>query len=877
MRGLRWFVCLAVVGAAAVRAQPSAPQDPYKPMVGQDGKDAVWVPTTEAMVEKMLDHARVTADDLVMDLGSGDGRMIIAAARRGARGLGVEYNPDLVEYAKRQAAAAGVGDKALFVQGDMYQADISKATVLALFLLPSNLEKLVPRFLDLPPGTRIVANTYWVNDWTADDTQTLERDCDNWCTSKLFIIPAKVQGSWRLPDGVLSLTQRYQEFEGTYTPTSGASSRVKGRLRGRAISLTMDGVEYVGTVNGDTIEGTAKGDPARIVATRIAADPSSRFYDLQTITPASVGQLQRAWVFHTGEFAGGQGPNPRGQVHGFQTRPVFADGVLFVTTPSSRVLAVDAENGELRWTFDPQADRARRCEAPHRGVALWERVEADGRAVRTIFSGTCDGRLVALDGVTGRPRPGFGIAGSLDLRPGADARPGEEYAVTSPPAVYRDLVIVGALAPEGAPRGPAGDVRAFDARTGRLVWQFHTVPRPGEPGHETWPKDGWQRRTGVNVWGQMTVDVDRGLVFLPIGSASYDFYGGDRAGHNLYSSSLVALDAATGKRAWHFQLVHHDLWDFDPPAAPILVDLPVGGRRVPAVVQLTKMGIVFAFDRTNGAPLFPIEERRVPSSDVPGETASGTQPFPVRPPPLARHAPLREDELTMVTPESNRECAGMFARVRSGGIYTPPGRELTLWFPGTMGGITWSGGAVDPRSGRLFVNTNEIGAIGSMVEQPPGSAIAYRRASPWGDYARFWDSARLPCQQPPWGQLHAVDLASGTIAWQVPFGDAPQLESRGIAGTGTPNLGGAIVTSTGLVIIAGTNDRRIRAFDAASGRVLWRETLDASGHATPVAYRSPRSGREFIVIAAGGGGRFSTTVSDTVIAFALPGSTSSRH
>jgi quinoprotein glucose dehydrogenase len=866
---MRTRIVALLLPVVVLTAQSGAAQDPYKPTVGQPGRDAVWVPTTEAMVEKMLDHAKVTPNDFVMDLGSGDGRMIIAAARRGARGLGVEFTPELVEFSKRRAAEAGVGDKAMFAQGDMYEADISKATVLALFLLPENIEKLVPKFLALPPGTRIVANTYWVHDWEPDDTQVLEGDCQSWCTSKLFIIPARVQGSWRLPDGTLALTQRYQMVEGTYSRPSGAPQTVKGRLRGRSIEFTMGGVDYSGTVAGDRIEATSTSGASKLVATRITADASARFYDLRTITPETIGRLQRAWVFHTGEFAGGQGPNPRGQVHGFQTRPVFADGLLYITTTTSRVIALDAETGEQRWAFDPQADRARRCEAPHRGVALWTGT-VDGRAARTVFSGTCEGRLIALDAATGKLRPGFADNGALDLRPGADARPGEEYAVTSPPAVYRDLVIVGALAPEGAPRGPAGDVRAFDARSGALVWRFHTVPRPGEFGHETWPADGWQRRTGANVWSQMTVDEAGGLVFLPIGSASYDFYGGDRAGDNLFSSSLVALDAATGRRVWHAQLVRHDLWDYDPPAPPILVDLTVDGARVAAVVQLTKMGMVFAFDRVTGKPLFPIEQRNVPQSDVPGERTSATQPFPSRPPPLARHAPLRADELTTVTPESSRECATMFEQVKSGGIYTPPGRDLTLWFPGTMGGITWSGGAVDPRTGRLFVNTNEIGALGRMEKQPDGRATAYRRVSPWGEYARFWDSNRLPCQQPPWGRLHAVDLATGTIAWQVPFGNAPQLESRGLTGTGTPNLGGAIATSTGLVFIAGTNDRRFRAFDAASGRILWETTLEASGHATPVAYRSARTGREFIVLAAGGGGRFSTTVSDTVVAFALP-------
>lgn len=621
----------------------------------------------------------------------------------------------------------------------------------------------------------------------------------------------------------------------------------------------------------------AAAQPASRPPASPGAHPSQRFADIRTITRDNVGTLERAWVFHTDELAGGQGPNPTGQVPGFQTRPAFADGMLYVSTPGSRVIALNAETGARQWVFDPQARRAKRCEAPHRGVAIFEYVDPAGRTARTIFSGTCDGRLLAIDASSGEPRATFGDHGSLDLKPGADVRPGEDYAVTSPPVLYRNLVIVGALAPEGTPRGPAGDVRAFDAHTGQLAWRFHTVSRPGEFGHDTWPADGWQRRTGVNVWSEMTVDVERGLVFLPVGSASYDFYGGDRAGANLFSSSIVALHAATGARAWHFQLVHHDLWDFDPPSAPILVDLERSGRRVPAVVQLTKMGLVFVFDRSTGEPLFPIEERPVPKSDVPGEAASSTQPFPLKPPPLSRHLPLRGDEVTGVTAESRRECEAMFQRVRSGGIYTPPGRELTLWFPGTMGGATWSGGAVDPRNGRLFVNTNEIGAIGRMQEQPPGSAVRYRRGSPWGEYARFWDNQRLPCQRPPWGQLHSVDLATGEVAWQVPLGNALQLEPLGILGTGTPNLGGGIVTRSGLVFIAATNDRRIRAFDAATGRVLWQAPLEASGHATPAAYLGPRTGREFIVIAAGGGGRFSSTVSDAIVAFALPPPGAARH
>ena len=589
---------------------------------------------------------------------------------------------------------------------------------------------------------------------------------------------------------------------------------------------------------------------------------------VESITPSTIDRLAPAWTAHTGELAGGEGPTPSRQVPGFQSRPVLAGELLIVTTPSSRVIALDAETGDQRWRFDPQAGADTRCEQPHRGVAVHERATPAGDVERTIFSGTCDGRLAALDAVTGRPRQGFGQEGAIDLRPGADVRPGEPFAITSAPAIYRDLVITGALAPEGVSRGPSGDVRAFDVRSGREVWRFRTVPRPGKPGHDTWPADGWQRRTGVNVWSSMTVDEARGLVFLPIGSAAYDFYGGDRRGDNLYANSLVALDAATGERRWHYQIVRHDLWDYDLPAAPILADIEQAGRRVPAVVQLTKMGLVFVFDRETGEPVFGVEDRPVPASPVPGEAAAPTQPFPRKPPPLSRIAPLTRRDLTTVTETSARECAAMFDQVVSGGLYAPPGLDLTLWFPGTMGGATWSGGTIDSATGYLIVNTNEVGAIGRMTKEPPGAPLPYRRTSPWGGYARFWDRSELPCQQPPWGLLHAIDLAKGTIAWQVPLGHAPQLADRGITGTGTPNVGGA-VAADGVVFIAATNDARIRAFDASNGREIWDRPLPASGHATPAVFHGPRSGRPFVVIPAGGGGRFSKPVSDAVVAFTL--------
>ena len=601
-----------------------------------------------------------------------------------------------------------------------------------------------------------------------------------------------------------------------------------------------------------------------------AAHDSARHAPLDDINRANVARLETAWTFHSGDFSGGQGATPRGAVPGVQTRPIVSRGSLYVTTPSSLVIAIDAETGKEQWRHDPQPRASRRCYDAHRGASIWPALDHDRATTRTIFSGTCDGRLIALDAATGQPRRAFGAHGSIDLRPGVDAREGDAYAVTSPPAVFGDLVITGAMVPEGVPRGPAGDVRAFDVRTGREVWRFHTVPRPGEHGHETWPRDGWQRRTGANVWSSMTVDHERGLVFLPVGSASYDFYGGDRKGRNLFANSLVALDAATGTRRWHQQLVHHDVWDYDPPSPPILADIPRNGHTVPVVIQLTKMGLVFVFERTTGLPIFGVEERAVPVSEVPGEETSPTQPFPTLPAPLGRTEPVTREQLTRVTPQSRAECEALFARVTSGGLYTPPGLQPTLLFPGTMGGATWSGGAVDPASSMLVVSSNEVGTIAQMVPAPDGHAVPYVRGGSLGAYGRFWDSHQLPCQAPPWGKLNGIDLRTGQIAWQVPLGNIPALEAQGITGTGTPNLGGAIVTAGGLVFIGGAIDSRIRAFDLQTGQEVWRADLPASGHGTPVTYRGAKSGRQFVVIAAGGGGKFSRGIADAFVAFALP-------
>jgi membrane-bound PQQ-dependent dehydrogenase (glucose/quinate/shikimate family) len=585
-----------------------------------------------------------------------------------------------------------------------------------------------------------------------------------------------------------------------------------------------------------------------------------RFSPLSQITRANVGRLAVAWTYRTSEVALGNADRA------FECTPLVVDGVLYVSTPSSRVIALDAETGDERWVFDPQAGRARREFLQHRGVAYWQ--SADG-SDRRILYGTLEGRLIAVDARTGKPCPDFG-PGGVDLRQGAaDRWPDLQYAVTSPPAIYRDLVIVGALVPENPRKGPSGMVRAFDVRSGKLVWSFRTIPAAGEPGFETWQPGATEDRTGANVWSIMSVDVDHGLVFLPVGSAAYDFYGGDREGKNLYANSLVALDAATGKIRWHFQTVHHDIWDYDLAAQPILVSIRRQGRAVPAVVQLTKTGLVFVLNRLTGEPLFPVEERPVPASDVPGEKAWPTQPFPLKPAPLSRHF-MGQKDVSDVTPESEGYCRPLFERTKGRSIYSPLGLELTLYLPGTLGGGNWSGGSVDPRTGILYVNTNEVGALGYMKPQSDGSPSPFRRASDWGEYARFWDPNGWPCAKPPWGLLHAIDLNTGEHVWKVSLGQVDELEAKGVKQTGALSLGGTIVTAGGLVFIAGTNDSRFRAFDSSDGRLLWETRLEASGHATPVTFMGRTGGKQYVAISAGGGGYFSKTLSDAVVAYALP-------
>jgi quinoprotein glucose dehydrogenase len=368
----------------------------------------------------------------------------------------------------------------------------------------------------------------------------------------------------------------------------------------------------------------------------------------------------------------------------------------------------------------------------------------------------------------------------------------------------------------------------------------------------------------------MSVDVERGMVFLPIASPAYDFYGADREGKNLFGNSLVALDAVTGKLIWYYQIVHHDLWDYDLPAQPVLLTVRNNGRQNLAVAQVTKMGFVFVLNRLTGKPLFPVEERPVPQSRVPGEAVWVTQPIPLKPPALCRQS-ITRNEVSTIMPDSNKRCAELFDRLANGPIYTPLGLDLTLQIPGTLGGANWSGASFEPSTGYLYVNVNELPMLGGMKLEPPDSPLRYRRFGPEGEYTRFWDKTKgWPCVQPPWGTLNAVDLNKGEIAWKATLGVVDELEAKGVPKTGALNLGGSIVTSGGLVFIGGTNDSRFRAFDAHSGKELWVAKLEASGHATPVTYQGKKSGKQYVVIAAGGGGVFSEELSDALVAFALP-------
>lgn len=648
-----------------------------------------------------------------------------------------------------------------------------------------------------------------------------------------------------------------------------------------------------------------------------------------------------------------------------ECNPLVVDRVAYLTTPGLKLVALNADTGAPRWEFDPFQGTGGR--GVNRGVSYWE----SGNDRRIFLpAGTF---LYAVNAITGAAIPSFGANGRIDLREGLDQDLFNlSVSASSPGIVWGDLIIIGSSVGEGPAPAAPGHIRAFDARTGKRRWIFHTIPHPGEPGHETWPAEAWKTMGGGNAWGGLTLDVARGLVFAGTGSASYDHFGGNRLGANLYANCVLALDAATGKRRWHFQTLHHDLWDYDLACPPTLITLTNAGRRLDAVAQPTKTGFLFLLDRVTGEPVHPVEERPVPRSTIPGEQSWPTQPFPVKPPPIAKQG-FTEDDITDLSPAATAAIRERLKTIRPAPLFQPPGLIPTVVLPQFNGGGEWGGAAFDPVTGYVFVNTSNEAEWISMVASKPRDEVTLgelggqlyraicsachggsaslepnslparpnassagplqspslaglrdrlkrdavlklletgrgqmpefsslspveRRAlvaflfdegtserikaadigSKWAEeipyvstgHNEFRDPEGYPMNRRPWGTLTAVDPGPGTIVWQVPLGTYPALEKRGLPPTGTFNIGGPIVTAGGLVFIGATMDERLRAFDSQTGKVLWEFQLDAGAYATPATYEV--NGRQYLLIAAGGGGKPETKPGNGWWCFALP-------
>lgn len=617
----------------------------------------------------------------------------------------------------------------------------------------------------------------------------------------------------------------------------------------------------------------------------------TRYSSLHQINRDNIEQLKLAWTYRTGDAARyGDALIPK---QSQENTPVLIEGSLIVCSPLGRVMALDPETGKERWQFDPfksfgevSFDTAQfpKC----RGVSLWvDRAAPQGTACRQrLLYGTWRFRAYAIDALTGKPCTDFGNGGELVFDPGRALDADEYIVVSAPPAIIGDLAIFGSSISDSIRADSlSGKVRAVDARSGVIRWEFDPVPRdPADPAAASWGGNSAQTTGNGNVWTMMAVDEERDLVFLPTTSPSPDFYGGTRPGDNRYADSLVVLRGTTGEVVWHYQIVHHDVWDYDLPAQPILIDLPRNGVNIPAVVQLTKQGLVFVFNRETGAPLFPIEERPVPQGGVEGERLSPTQPFPAKPPPLVDQK-MDPDDAWGFTPIDRWLCRRKIEGLRHGSIYTPPSLQGTVVMPSSLGGANWGGGAFDPNRNLLFVNTQHIAGVLTMV--PSGQSGAGnlpgtgeksnmetgagfpQRGTPYRtEFAMLLSPLRAPCTTPPWGRLSAVDLVQGTIRWQVPLGSIEQLAPLPIPLVmGTPNLGGAIVTAGGLVFIGATLDSKFRAFDVDTGDMVWEQKLPAGAQATPMTYAV--NGRQYVVINAAGHPILGGEPGDWFLAFAL--------
>ncbi len=607
----------------------------------------------------------------------------------------------------------------------------------------------------------------------------------------------------------------------------------------------------------------------------------SRYSPLSQINASNLGRLEIAWQFRTGEL--GQGADDADSLT-FEATPVLWNGALYFSTAFGTAFAIDAASGKELWHFDAALPRdISYAEVASRGVSVWDDPARDENALcgARVYLGTITGLLYAIDAATGELCADFGHDGFVDLRRDVRPRGLGEYTITSPPAIAGDRVIVGsAIGDNGSIRVERGIVRALDARSGEVLWSWDPIPRDaGDPAYATW-ETGAEVTGGANAWPPLSVDVEHGLVYVPTGAPAPDFYGGERGGDNVYANSLVALSVQTGEIAWYRQLVHHDLWDFDLPAQPMLVDLVKDGRQYEAVVQATKMGMVFVFDRLTGEPVWPIEERPVPQGGVAGERLSPTQPFSSLPT-LVSHAPVTEDDAYGLFWFDKRGCRKKIAALRSDGIYTPPTVGGTLMSPGYAGGSNWGGLAWDPQSQLAVATVLELPTWARVTPREEAQALMAR-----GEFDRtgytgmegtpyvlsrgtLLSAIGMPCTKPPWGKLVALDLGTGEIAWQRPVGTIQDIAPALVPNLelGVPLIGGAIVTGSGLVLVAASFDNYLRAFDLETGEELWKGRLPAGGQATPMTYAV--DGRQYVVIAAGGHGNAGTTRGDYVVAFAL--------
>ena len=610
---------------------------------------------------------------------------------------------------------------------------------------------------------------------------------------------------------------------------------------------------------------------------------SQRYSPLAEIRKDNVSALRVAWTYHSGDFSRGDAS------HGgtaLQVTPLMVDGSLYFCTPYNRIIALDAESGREQWRFDPHVRLDGVYTPVCRGVAFWrdQRAAAGAPCRERILMGTVDAKLWSVDAANGRPCKDFGASGRVDLLQGIGETRQAEYYPTSAPLVVNDLAVIGAFVKDGQRlHAPGGAVRAFDARSGELRWVFDPVPPEMHAVTAEEVKHGATLTRGTpNVWAPMSADAGHGLIYLPTGNPSPDHYAGAERGRmDYYGSSVVALDAASGAVRWHFQTVHHDLWDYDVAAQPVLYQARVNGKEVPALIQATKTGQVFLLDRLSGVPLFPVEERPVPASTVPGEHASPTQPFATRPEPLAPLSITRE-ELWGLTAYDKRKCQERFDALDYQGIYTPPSLKGTLEYPGLGGGVNWGSASVDPVHNRMLVNLQTAPFTLRLIRRQDyhgalkGSdlvGLGPQEDTPYvvlrGPFLSPWQT---PCVRPPWGQLIAIDLNSGKRLWQRELGTlhnlAPLIGDR--LKWGTPNSGGSLQTAGGLVFIAATMDKYFRAFDADSGEELWRTELPYAGNATPMTYRVKPNGRQFLLIAAGGHAPLGTEPGDAIVAYTLP-------